>query len=92
MKFSLRPVVFQKLTRIGTLFAEEKKPEKHFKDKMLKKLRNSLYHGQVKLITYLGAQNGTAAILLPNKLLFWPENQPEKRNTFDLLGCENHGL
>lgn len=54
MKFSLRPVVFQKLTNIGSLFTEEKKPESYFKDKMLKKLKKSVYHGQVKLVTYIG--------------------------------------
>ena len=50
MKFSLRPVIFQKLTKIGTLFTEDKKPEEYFKNKMLKKLKKSKYHGQVKLV------------------------------------------
>ena len=54
MKFALRPNIFQKLTKIGTLFTEEKKPEEYFKNKMLKKLKKSKYHGQVKLVSYIG--------------------------------------
>ena len=49
MKFSLRPVVFQKLTKIGTLFTEDKKPEEYFKNKMLKKLSNSASSSMAKL-------------------------------------------
>ena len=54
MMLVLRPAVFQKLTKIGTLLSEEAKPENHFKAKMLKKLTKSKHHGQVKLVTYLG--------------------------------------
>ena len=45
MKFSLRPAVFQKLTRIGNLFTEGKKPEYYYKNKMLEKLRKSSHQG-----------------------------------------------
>lgn len=41
MHFSLRPAVFQKLVKIGTLFAEGEKPEHYYKNKMLKKLKKS---------------------------------------------------
>ena len=54
MKLSLRPAIFQKLAKIGTLFAEEKKPEEYFKNKMLGKLKKSMYHGQIKLVSYIG--------------------------------------
>ena len=45
MKLSLRPAVFQKLTKIGGLFAQEKRPEDYYKNRMLKKLNKSLHHG-----------------------------------------------
>ena len=32
-----------------------------------------------------------AAIIQPSKLYFWPENQPENLQIFDLLGCEENG-
>ena len=79
MRFSLRPAVFQKLTRIGSLFTEGKKPEYYYKNKMLEKLRKSSHQGQVKMVTRLGVKAGTAAIVAPHRLYFWPENQPEKK-------------
>ena len=74
MKFSLRPAVFQKLTRIGSLFTEGRKPEYYYKNKMLEKLRKSSHQGQVKMVTRLGVKAGTAAIVAPHKLYFWPDN------------------
>jgi len=77
MQFKLRPAVFQKLCKIGTLFLEGKKPLLHYKKKMLKKLERSSFHGQVKMVTTFGVQQGTAALIAPRKIYFWPENAPE---------------
>ena len=92
IQLSLRPAVFQKLVRIGTLFTEGEKPAQYYKNKMLRKLRKSKHQGQVKMVNYLGAQQGVAAIIEPSKLYFWPENQPENLQIFDLLGCEENGM
>lgn len=91
IQLSLRPAVFQKLVRIGSLFTEGEKPALYYKNKMLSKLKKSQHHGQVKMVTYLGIQAGTAAIIQPSKLYFWPENQPQYMQLYDLLGCEENG-
>ena len=90
MRFSLRPAVFQKLVKIGTLFTEGKKPEQYYKSKMLKRLKKSKYHGPVRLVG-IRLQAGTAAIVSPRSLHFWPENQAENEQIFDLSGCELAG-
>ena len=54
IQLSLRPAVFQKLIRIGTLFTEGEKPAHYYKNKMLNKLKKSRHNGQVKMVTYLG--------------------------------------
>ena len=45
IQLSLRPAVFQKLMRIGSLFAEGEKPQHYYKNKMLGRLKKSLHHG-----------------------------------------------
>ena len=44
------------------------------------------------MVSYLGDTFGTAAIIEPYKLFFWPENMPEGEIKYDLSGCENGGL
>lgn len=88
IKFSLWPVIFQKLASTATAFTVGHKSEHYHKSKMLKKLSKSKYYGDVKLITALGQPlKGTAAILKPSSLLFWPASKPEDMRTFDLLAC-----
>ena len=77
--------------RIGSLFAEGEKPQHYYKNKMLGRLKKSLHYGQVKMVTYLGVQLGTAAIIQPNRLFFWPEGQPENFQEYDLYGCAQSG-
>ena len=86
----MRPAVFQKLVKIGVLFVEPTKPQIYYKNKMLKKLKKSSYSGPVKLVSFI-AVSGTAAIVNSNKLYFWPENQPENFQIFDLYGCQAGG-
>lgn len=88
IKFSLWPVIFQKLATTVTAFTVGHKSEHYHKSKMLKKLSKSKHYGDVKLITALGQPlKGTAAIVKPSALLFWPDSKPEDLRTFDLLGC-----
>ena len=58
---------------------------------MVKKLQKAEYKGQLRMVTYLGVQHGTAAIIQPRSLYFWPENQPENMLVYDLSGCEEQG-
>lgn len=58
---------------------------------MLDKLKQSQFHGKVKLVTKLEIVLGTAAIIAPRRLLFWPERAPENRQVFDLYGIERRG-
>lgn len=77
MKFCLRPAVFQKLTQIGTLFSEPPKKEHYYKNKMLKKLKIATFSGPIRVVGILGGFiSGTAAIIAPRNIYFWPENQP----------------
>ena len=68
--------MFQKLVKIGDLFAEGQKPEHYYKTKMLKKLKKAKYHGPVRMVTFIGVQVGVAAIVAPKHLYFWPDGQP----------------
>lgn len=91
MNLSLRPAVFQKLCQIGTLFQEEKKSEYFYKKKMLKKLSECQFYGQVKLVNQFDSVTGTAAIIGNRRLLFWPAKNIENRKDFDLYGIEKTG-
>ena len=55
---------------------------------MLKKLDKAEYFGNVRIATTLGEKLGTAALILPDKLFFWPEDNPEGEQRFGLSGCE----
>ena len=58
---------------------------------MLKKLDKAEYFGNVRIATALGEKLGTAALVLPDRLYFWPEDNPEGEQLFDLSGCEQAG-
>ena len=77
--------------RIGSLFSEGQKTEHYYKNKMLKKLKTSKFHGPVKMVNKVRAMQGTAAIIAPYRLFFWPENQADQVQEFDLTGCEAAG-
>ena len=56
---------------------------------MLKKLEKSWTHGRVKVVSIVGQSvPGTAALIGMSKLYFWPDNAPENKQIFDLLGIE----
>ena len=55
---------------------EEKRSPAYYKKKMLEKLKGGVFYGKVKLVSKLENVIGTAAIIRPRKLIFWPENAP----------------
>ena len=70
MRFSLRPVIFLKLLKIGELVSEPPKPDDYYIKKMRKKEKKAQYSGQVRIQSKVYWDVGSL-ILVEDRLYFF---------------------
>jgi hypothetical protein len=88
----LKPEIFLKLCMIQYLLGPEAKPEKHYIDKMNKKLSNAQYSSNMKKYNSLHQWvNGIGCILKTGKLYFFEEKDIYAEFEFSLDGIERPG-
>lgn len=88
LQLSLKPKIFIKLTKIGTLLAAAAEPEEYWIKKKQKRLDSSSFRSEVKKQNnFYQWDPGMACLVAPRWLYFFDDASVTSHYYFDLNGC-----